>query len=161
MSEHQATIQWCRGEQVFTDRSYSRAHQWQFDGGLTVPASSSPQVVKPPFSDPGALDPEEAFVAALSSCHMLWFLDIAAARGLCVDSYTDRAVGVLERDGDGALAITRVTLFPDVVFSGPLLPTSAEYDALHHKAHASCFIARSVKTTVLCKPLYRTSEAAA
>lgn len=161
MSEHVATIQWSRGAQAFTDRSYSRAHQWRFDGGLTLPASSSPQVVKAPFSDPSAVDPEEAFVAALSSCHMLWFLDLAAARGFCVDAYTDNALGVLEPDGEGALAITRVTLFPEVVFSGPLVPTATEYDALHRTAHDSCFIARSVKTTVLCKPLYHTSDAAA
>ena len=161
MTEHIANITWSRGEQVFTDRSYSRTHLWNFDGGLTLVASASPLVVKPPFSDPAALDPEEAFVAALSSCHMLWFLDLAAAHGLRVDSYNDRAVGVLERDADGALAITRVTLFPEVVFSGASVPTAAEYDNLHHKAHASCFIARSVKTTVRCQPLYRVTTDAA
>lgn len=155
MNDYTATIYWSRGEQVFVDQNYNRSHQWSFDGGLTLPASSSPHIVKTPLSDPCAIDPEEAFVASLSSCHMLWFLDLAAARGFCINSYQDRAVGVMERNTAGRMAMSRVTLFPLVDFHGDRLPSASEYDDLHHQAHDNCFIAQSVKTTVLCKALYR------
>lgn len=148
MSNHTATITWRRDGAPFLDRKYSRVHRWKFDGGLEVPGSSSPAAVKLPLSDPAAVDPEEAFVASLSSCHMLWFLDIAARRGFVVDSYDDEAIGVLARDAAGKMSMTVVTLRPLVTFAGERLPTDAELDSLHHDAHHECFIASSVKSDV-------------
>jgi organic hydroperoxide reductase OsmC/OhrA len=144
-------ILWRRDGAVFTDNRYSRRHRWLFDGGVEVPASSSPHVVPLPLSVEAAVDPEEAFVASLSSCHMLWFLSIAAQRGFVVDAYQDEAVGILAPDETGQLAITRVTLRPDVTF-GDVPPTGEETAAMHHEAHRRCFIARSVKTEVRCEP---------
>jgi organic hydroperoxide reductase OsmC/OhrA len=150
MSEYVATIKWARGVgERFSDNRYSRAHQWEFDGGVTVPASASTHVLPPPLSNPAAVDPEEAFVASLSSCHMLWFLSLAARKGLVVESYTDQAVGYLEENEAGRLAMTRVTLRPAIQFSGAMLPTPAELGALHDDAHRQCFIANSVKTKVV------------
>ncbi|MBI2838861.1 MAG: OsmC family protein [Acidobacteria bacterium] len=154
MHEYTATIRWERGQQVFVDNRYSRGHVWRFDGGAEVPASSSPHVVREPYSNADAVDPEEAFVASLSSCHMLWFLSIAAKRGFCVDSYVDRATGVMSKDESGRLAMTRVTLRPTVAFSGERRPSVVEVDAMHHEAHAECFIANSVKTEVRCEPVH-------
>ena len=148
-----ATVSWQRNEAVFIDNRYSRAHAWRFDGGCTVPASSSPHVVPAPLSDASAVDPEEAFVASLSSCHMLWFLSIAARRGFTVDSYRDEARGVMEKWADGKLAMTVVTLRPCVIFSGDLVPSGADIRALHYEAHEECFIARSVRTDVRCEPV--------
>ena len=148
MSEYFATIEWRRNGAVFSDNRYSRAHVWRFDGGLTVPGSSSPHVVRAPYSDPAAVDPEEAFVASVSSCHMLWFLVLAAKAGLVVDSYSDEAVGVMEKNDRGKLAITRITLRPRVAFSAARTPSPAELDALHHQAHEECFIANSVRTAI-------------
>lgn len=153
MSEYFAIIHWERNGEAFTDNRYSRSHTWTFDGGIEVPASSSPHVVPLPYSNPSAVDPEEAFVASLSSCHMLWFLSIAAKRGFRVDSYTDDAAGVMKKDESGRLAITRVTLRPRVTFSGDKLPTQAEIQAMHHEAHEQCFIANSVTTDVRCEPV--------
>ena len=152
MSTYTAGIRWCRREQKFTDNRYSSAHTWHFDGGSVVPASSSPAVVPLPMSDAGAVDPEEAFVASLSSCHLLWFLSIAAKRGYTVDSYTDDACGVMARNAAGKLAMTAVTLRPLVTFSGPKLPDRAALDALHHAAHAECFIAASIRSEVVIEP---------
>lgn len=152
MSKYLAEVLWQRGEQPFTDDRYSRRHVLRFDGGLEVPGSSSPQIVPAPLSDPAALDPEEAFVAALASCHMLWFLSIAARRRFCVDSYSDAAVGTMARNAAGKLAITRVLLRPKVEFSGERLPDRQEIDAMHREAHAECFIANSVTTEVVCEP---------
>ena len=154
MSEYSATIRWERGDQRFTDNRYSRRHSWSFDGGAQVVASSSPHVVPLPYSDAGAVDPEEAFVASLSSCHMLWFLSIAAKRGFCVDSYVDDAVGTMSKNDSGKLAITRVTLRPNVAFSGERIPTRSELETMHHQAHEECFIANSVKPDVQCQPVY-------
>jgi len=151
MAEHKAVVIWNRDGAVFSDNKYSRAHRWQFDGGLEVPASASPHVVRSPLSDPAAVDPEEAFVATLSSCHMLWFLSIAAKRGLVVESYCDDAVGVMGRNAEGKLAMTRVTLHPDVIYSGSRRPTRDEAESMHHEAHAQCYIANSVKTDVRCE----------
>ncbi len=154
MKIHTANVSWDRGEQPFLDNRYSRAHLWRFDGGAVVRASSSPHVVAAPFSDPSAVDPEEAFIAALSSCHMLWFLSLAAARGFRVDRYDDPAEGVLEEDAERKLAMTRVTLRPRVAFSGFPLPTRTELEALHHDAHERCFLSRSVKCEMHCLPEY-------
>lgn len=152
MSEYHAVVIWDRRGAVFTDNRYSRAHLWQFDGGVEVPASSSPQVVPAPQSVEAAVDPEEAFVASLSSCHMLWFLSIAARRGFVVDSYRDEAVGLMAMNTDGKLAMIRVTLRPAVRFIGERIPNASEIDALHHESHGKCFIASSVKTDVRCEP---------
>jgi organic hydroperoxide reductase OsmC/OhrA len=153
MSRHAAVIRWERGDARFVDGRYSRAHTWTFDGGAVVPGSSSPHVVPAPYSNPGAVDPEEAFVASLSSCHMLWFLSIAQGRGFRVDRYVDEAVGTMARNAEGKLAITRVTLHPQIAFSGERTPSRAELDAMHHEAHEQCFIANSVRTEVLCEPV--------
>lgn len=149
MSIHTATVTWQRSaDSKFTDNGYSRAHAWHFDGGVTVPASSSPHAVRVPFSDPANVDPEEAYVAALSSCHMLWFLSIAASAGYVVDAYEDRAQGVMAKNEAGRQVVTTVTLKPHVIFSGSKAPTDAVLDELHHKAHEECFLANSVRTTI-------------
>ena len=148
MSEHRATVIWQRGEQAFTDDAYSRAHRWEFDGGAVIDASASPDVVPLPMSTAENVDPEEAFVAALASCHMLFFLSLAARSGYVVDSYTDAALGYMGKNEEGRTAITRVTLEPKVAFVGETIPTAAELEKLHHRAHELCFIANSVKTEV-------------
>ncbi len=152
MAEYTATIDWNRDGASFTDNTYSRGHRWRFDGGIDVPASSSPHAVPLPHSVAAAIDPEEAFVASLSSCHMLWFLSIAVKRGFVVDSYTDDAVGVLGKDASGKLAMTRVTLRPLVRFGADTSPPPDTFAAMHHEAHDKCFIANSVKTDVRCEP---------
>lgn len=153
MAEHAAEVLWLRGEQPFVDNRYSRRHLLRFDGGVEVPASSSPHVVPLPFSDAAAVDPEEAFVASLASCHLLWFLAIAAGRGYRVDRYRDRPTGIMARNGEGKLAMTRVTLRPEVCFSGDRLPTDDEIRRMHHAAHDECFIASSVRSEVRCEPV--------
>ena len=153
MSEYIVTVHWERAGQTFIDNKYRRAHTWVFDGGVEVPGSSSPSVVPLPYSEPRAVDPEEAFVASLSSCHMLWFLSIAAKRRFCVDSYVDAAQGIMARNAAGKMAITRVTLRPRVVFVGDRLPSDDEIAAMHHEAHDECFIANSVTTEVRCEPV--------
>ena len=153
MSTYTATTAWQRDSQPFTDRRYSRQHQWRFDGGAVVPGSSSPQVVPLPMSDAAAVDPEEAFVASLSSCHLLWFLDLTCRAGWVVDGYQDDATGVLAKNADGQLAMTVVTLHPQVRFAGERQPDAAEIHRLHHAAHAACFIANSVRTDVRCEPV--------
>ena len=152
MSEYAATVIWHRDGARFTDSRYSRAHVWQFDGA-SVRASSSPQAVPLPMSDAQAVDPEEAFVAALSSCHMLWFLSIAAKNGFVVDRYQDKALGVMAENADGRLAMTRVTLRPWAEFVGDRRPAPEELDRMHHEGHERCFIAQSVKTEVRCEPV--------
>lgn len=149
MARHEAEVRWQRQpDETFVDRRYSRAHTWHFDGGATVPASSSPHNVAVPFSRPEHVDPEEAFVAAIASCHMLTFLFLAAKRGYVVDSYVDSAVGEIGPNDDGRAAVTRVTLRPEIVFSGPSAPDDATVEQLHHQAHEECFIANSVRTTI-------------
>ncbi|MFA0223032.1 OsmC family protein [Vibrio splendidus] len=150
MSEYGAVIRWKKAEdEAFSDNQYSRGHTWEFDGGITVPASSSPHVVPLPFSVEANVDPEEAFIAALSSCHMLTFLGIAAKQQYVIDSYVDDAVGVLEEDESGRSSVTKVTLRPDIAFSGIKIPTAKQLDKLHHLAHKNCFIANSVKTEIV------------
>jgi organic hydroperoxide reductase OsmC/OhrA len=148
MSTYTATIRWSRqGDGGFTKGQYSRAHEWSFDGGAVVPASASPHVVPAPWSDAAGVDPEEVFVASLSSCHMLFFLDFARRAGLTIDDYVDAAEGVLEKRSDGKMAMTRVTLRPRVNWGGEA-PDEAAIADLHHRAHEACFIANSVKTEV-------------
>ncbi len=157
MSHYGARLVWQRDGQDFTGNRYSRRHLLQFDGGAAVLASASPQVVPEPMSDPAGVDPEEAFVASLASCHMLWFLSLAARRGFTVDRYADDAIGELARNAAGKMAMTQVTLRPAVVFSGARLPAREEIDELHHKAHEECFIANSVTTEVRCEPVHATA----
>ena len=154
MNEYSATILWERGSHPFTDNRYSRSHRWRFDGGQEVAAAASPHLVPGPYADPAAIDPEEAFVASLSSCHMLWFLGLAGKRGYCVDRYRDAASGIMEKNAEGRVAITRVTLRPEASFSGAKQPNRAELDALHHEAHERCFIANSVRSEVRCEPVF-------
>jgi organic hydroperoxide reductase OsmC/OhrA len=145
MSEHTATIAWKRETADFAYQSYNRDHDWTFDAGVTVRASAAPAYL----GSESCVDPEEAFVASLSSCHMLTFLAIAAKKRFVVDRYRDRAVGVLDKDAMGRLAIVRVTLHPEVTFSGEKTPTPDELRLLHEQAHHGCFIANSVKTEVV------------
>ena len=152
MSEHVATVEWSRDGQVFFDNKYSRAHDWRFDGGAVVRGSSAPSSVPVPMSDPAAVDPEEALVAAVSSCHMLFFLGYAAKQGFVVDRYRDDAVGVLGRDERGRMSITALTLRPEVVFSGEARPDAAAIDDLHHRAHEACYIANSIRAPVAIEP---------
>ena len=149
MSTYTATVRWHRtGDGEFTKGQYSRAHQWSFDGGITLPASASPHVVPAPWSDPGGVDPEEAFVASLSSCHMLFFLDFARRDGWTVDTYHDEAEGLMEKGADGRIAVTRVTLHPRIIWHG-IAPEEDDIADLHHRSHEACFIANSVKTEVV------------
>jgi organic hydroperoxide reductase OsmC/OhrA len=151
MSRHIASIAWKREGAPFTDNRYSRRHRWSFDGGIEVPASSSPHSVPIPLSSEEAVDPEEAFVASLSSCHMLWFLSLAASRGFVVDSYRDDAIGLLSENAEGKRSMTQVTLRPRVTFVGEARPTAAQHESLHDEAHERCFLARSVNSDVRCE----------
>jgi len=149
MSTYTATIRWSRtGEGDFAKGRYSRAHQWSFDGGAVVRASASPDNVPPGTADEAGVDPEEGFIAAISSCHMLFFVDYARRGGFVVDSYVDEAVGVMEQRTDGKIAVTRVVLHPLIVFAGDRQPTADEIERLHRRAHEDCFIANSVNTEV-------------
>lgn len=147
MSEHKATVRWLNAGPDFLRGKFSREHSWSFDGGVTVPASASPEVVRAPYSNPAAVDPEEAFVAALASCHMLSFVWLASRRGIEVASYEDTAVGTLARNEQGARWISSVVLHPVVAYTGAQ-PSAADESALHEAAHRECFIANSVRTSV-------------
>lgn len=152
MSKHTAQVTWQRqSNESFSDNKYSRAHTWEFDGGLQIPASPSPHVVPLPFSVEANVDPEEAFVAALSSCHMLTFLAIAAKRRYIVDSYFDKAIGELTKGDNGKEWVSRVVLNPQISFAGEKQPTTEQLEKMHHLAHENCFIANSVKTEVITK----------
>lgn len=157
MAHHTAETIWSRGDasrEDFVANRYSRRHLLRFDGGAELAGSSSPHVVPLPYSDAAAVDPEEAFVASLSSCHMLWFLSLAARDRFCVDHYADAATGLLAKNAEGRPAMTVVILHPSVVFSGGRMPSRADIERLHHEAHESCFIATSVKTDVRCEPVF-------
>lgn len=147
-----ATVLWLRGEQSFVDRRYSRAHRWLFDGGADVPASSSPSVVPLPLSDAAGVDPEEAFVASLASCHMLFFLDFASRAGLVVDRYEDRAEGRMGRNAEGRQWIEQVVLRPAITLSRLGEGDPAQIPDLHHRSHEHCFIAHSVRSEVVVDP---------
>ena len=148
--EYLATVSWKRGgDEPFSDNKYSRGHTWAFDGGVTVPASSSPLSVRLPFSKTDAVDPEEALVASVSSCHMLTFLYLAAKGGYVVDSYEDKAVGVMTKNARGKLFVSSVALRPRIIFSGAKQPTAAQLDELHHHSHEECYIANSVLAEVV------------
>jgi organic hydroperoxide reductase OsmC/OhrA len=147
--EYTATIRWERGEGSFADNRYSREHVWVFDGGTEVPASPAPANVPAPWSRADAVDPEEAFVAALSSCHMLFFLAFAAKRGFTADAYEDHAVGVMERNERGKLFISRVTLDPTIAWSGDKRPSAEDIAELHRRSHEECYIANSARSEVV------------
>ena len=153
MSEHRATVEWRAAGGPFTENRYSRAHRLRFDGGADVPASASPQVVPEPMSDAAGVDPEEMLIASAASCHMLWFLDLAARRGYRVDRYVDNAVGTMGRNAAGKLAMTRVVLRPAVTVGPGPQPDAQALAELHHQAHDQCFIANSVITDVRCEPV--------
>jgi organic hydroperoxide reductase OsmC/OhrA len=148
MSEHKVSIHWARNGSDFTYKNYSRDHLWRFENGVEVPGSAAPAYL----GNPQRVDPEAAFVAALSSCHMLTFLAVACNRGFVVDRYDDAAVGHLEKNANGKLAITRVDLHPRISYSGSKQPTQTDIEWLHDKAHKECFIANSVTTTVAILP---------
>jgi len=150
VSRHLAQISWrCDGE--FASGRYSRRHEWRFDGGAVVTASASPDIVPPPMSDAAGVDPEEALVASVASCHMLWFLSLAQQAGLTVDRYADAAEGEMGRIGPGRMAVTRIRLRPDIAFSGRA-PAADELARLHALAHERCFIANSLTTEILVEP---------
>jgi len=151
MSEHRAKIEWRRESADFAYETYNRTHCWAFDGGVRVPAAAAPSNIPPTAAGAPGVDPEQAFVAALSSCHMLWFLHLACNRKFAVERYSDEAVGILERNREGKDAVTRVTLRPVVSFSGAP-PDLEQFAALHDKAHECCFIANSVKTEIVLEP---------
>jgi organic hydroperoxide reductase OsmC/OhrA len=153
MTTFGATVLWTRPDDtMFTDNRYSRAHVWQFDGGAVVPASSSPHIVRVPLSVPENVDPEEAYVASLSSCHMLFFLTDAAKAGFVIDEYRDAAEGELGKNAEGKLYVSRVTLRPHVTYAGTA-PDRATETHMHHNAHAQCFIANSVLTHIEVEPV--------
>lgn len=153
MSQHTAVIEWQRGDQPFSDNKYSRAHNWTFDGGAVVRGSSTPSaMIPPPLSDETAVDPEEALVAAVSSCHMMFFLAYARKDGLVVDSYRDAAEATLGKDERGKMSITDIVLRPAVSWSGDTVPDAAQILDLHHRAHEACYIGNSVRSTVTVEP---------
>jgi organic hydroperoxide reductase OsmC/OhrA len=153
MAKYYVTIRWLLEEGAdFLNYQYSRGHTWSFDGGVEITASASPHIVPLPMSLEKAVDPEESFIASVASCHMLWFLSIAAKAGFVVEAYTDKANGIMRKDGYGKIAITSISLFPKTRFLNERRPTLSELESLHHKAHESCFIANSIKTEVHCKP---------
>lgn len=154
MGKYIATVSWRNDKGAeYIHGKYSREHLWDFDGGVSVPASSSPHVVRVPMSCENAVDPEEALVASISSCHMLSFLSIAAGNGFVVDTYIDEAAGVMRKNDEGRIAVTLVNLHPRTKFSGESVPDEKSLDEMHHQAHEICFIANSVKTEIRCHPV--------
>lgn len=150
MSTHRAKVDW-RSDGAFVSGHYSRRHEWRFDGGAVVAASSSPDVVPVPMSDPFGVDPEEALIASASSCHMLWFLSLAQAEGIDVAAYRDDAEGMMGRLAPGKIGLTRIILRPQIDFAGSP-PDAATLDRLHHQAHERCFIANSLKSEIVVEP---------
>ncbi len=152
MSTHLAAIQWTRDNGDFLRGKYSREHTWTFDGGLSIPASPSPSVVPAPYSNPANIDPEEAFVASIASCHMLTYLYLASRQGFQIDSYHDQAVGTITKHENGVPWVSVVALKPKIAYGGSKIPTPVEEAHLHHLAHEQCFIANSIKTQVTVAP---------
>jgi organic hydroperoxide reductase OsmC/OhrA len=152
MSEHKAVVSWKSPGADFLKGKYSREHTWSFDGGVVVQASSSPSAVPVPYSNPSCVDPEEAYVASIASCHMLTYLFVASKQGFLIDSYVDEAVGVLTKNENGRMWVSKVTLAPAIVYAGDKRPTPEQSSQLHHAAHEQCFIANSIKTDVAVVP---------
>ena len=148
MSQHKATVSWKSDSENFLTGKYSRVHTWTFDGGAVVAASASPSVVPAPYSSAAGVDPEEAFVASISSCHMLTYLFLAYQRGFQVDSYQDVATGEMAKNEKGVPWVSSVVLRPKIAYSGDKIPSEAEVAELHHQSHEQCFIANSIKTQV-------------
>lgn len=148
MSQHTAIIRWQYSGHDFVKGKYSREHVWEFDGGISIAASPSPSVVLSPYSNPANVDPEEAFVAAVSSCHMMSFLYVASKAGVTVTSYNDHAVGDLTKNAAGKYWISKVTLQPRIEYAG-ITPSAEQVEHLHHAAHEECYIANSIKTEVV------------
>ena len=159
MASYGCIVEWSRGDAPFTDGRYPRAHQWRFDGGAVVRGSSSPHSVRVPFSDPAAVDPEEALVAAASSCHMLWFLSLAAEQGFVVDRYRDAAEAQMGPIGFGRQGILAIVLRPHVTFSGPRAADDAAVRQLHEVAHERCYIANSLRSEVRVEGAWRMADA--
>jgi organic hydroperoxide reductase OsmC/OhrA len=152
LATHYATIRWFASPgEDFAKGQYSRAHSWNFDGLANVAASASPHIVPMPWANPNAIDPEEAFVASVASCHMLFFLDFARRAGVIVTGYDDEAEGLMEKGADGKMRITRITLRPKIAY-GDVAPTQEMLDDLHHKAHEACFIANSITSEIVIEP---------
>jgi organic hydroperoxide reductase OsmC/OhrA len=151
MSEHKATIIWERGEANFLKGRYSREHTWTFDGGITINASAAPSGVPLPYSNPDYVDPEEVYVAAISSCHMLMFLFFAYKHGFQVDRYFDEAIGVMTKNEKGVFWVSQVTLRPKIKYGGDIIPSPEDEEELHHISHEQCFISNSIKTEVILK----------
>ena len=156
---HTATVVWTRGTDDFLDQRYHRSHQWRFDGGATVAGVLVAHVVPLPYSDAAAVDPEEAYIAALASCHMLWFWTLPARAGWRVNRHTDAATGTMAQDAEGRLVVPYVRLRPVTVFDAAHAPTAVVLADLHHQAHAACFLANSVKTQIDCAPVLQTEGA--
>lgn len=154
MSQHNATIIWERNSQIFIDNRYSRSYIWKLDGGTKIVASSSPTIVPLPYSHPEAIDPEEAFVAAISSCHMLWFLSIAVKHKFCIDVYIDNAFGEMQNNEKDVFYIRNVTLQPKNIFSGVEILSQDKQITLHEEAHSQCYIANSVRSKIVCRPIF-------
>lgn len=153
MSGYKAEVHWQKAPtETFIDNKYSRDHVWKFDSGIEVPGAPSPHIVSPAFMSERSVDPEEAFIASISSCHMLWFLGLAAVKKIVVASYSDCATGILEKNEDGKMAITSVELNPKIVFGNDENITQEELDKLHHQAHEHCFIANSVTSRITINP---------
>lgn len=148
MATHKATVRWNRASPDFVKGRYSREHTWTFDGGIIVAASPAPSVVPAPYSNPANVDPEEAFVASVSSCHMLTFLHVASKAGFEIKSYEDEAVGVMTKNEKGVPWVSTITLHPRIVWGDARRPTREEEDRLHHAAHEQCYVANSIKTVV-------------
>jgi len=161
MSTHKANISWKRTSPEFLKGKYSREHTWTFDGGASIPASPSPSVVPAPYSNPAHVDPEEAFVASVSSCHMLTYLYLAGKAGFQLDSYDDEAIGTMTKDEKGVPWISLITLHPKITYSGEKHPSPAEVEHLHYKAHEQCFIANSIKTKVTVEGVSGTASSGA
>ncbi len=158
MATYHARLEWLRGSDRFLDQKYSRGHRWSFDEGVSIAASASPHAVKAPWHVTAAVDPEEAVVAAVSSCHMLFFLSYCSSAGFTVDAYVDAAEGVLERNAHGRVAMTRFTLRPLVTFR-ERAPSEEEFMAMHHKAHEECYVANSLNGTVVAEPTMQVTPA--
>ena len=153
MSRYQATVTWKNSGPDFLDNKYSREHEWHFEGGTVVKATAAPDIVPQPWSNPANIDPEAAFVASLSSCHMLFFIHFAARQGYKLESYEDQAEGYLEKNDQGKMSMTRVILRPRLVFAGNEIPDPEALDKLHHAAHEHCYIANSVTTSITIEPV--------
>lgn len=153
MPNYKATIHWKRSGAKFLDHKYQRRHTWTFDSGLTMTAAASPHIVGESYTDPSAIDPEEAFTASVASCHMLWFLSLAAGRGFVVNNYMDNSQGVLEKNSEGKLAMTKVIIRPVVTFETERMPSQNDFLGLHRQAHSKCFIANSIKSDIEILPM--------